>query len=148
MSFNESNEPSPHHRIAFVCVRNAGRSQMATAFAERERERRSGGDMVGIVSGGTRPADSVHPVVITAMRERDIDIGDRSPRSISPEELQAVELVITMGCSASDVCPAGWHGETRDWDLTDPKGRSIETVRGIRDEVEQNVMALFDELIG
>ena len=120
---------------------------MAAAFAERERERRDAGDRIGIVTGGTRPADRVHGVVVEAMSELGIDLGDRTPREVTPEELQAVDLVVTMGCSASDVCPATWNGESRDWGLDDPHERPIEEVREIRDEIEGRVVALFDELL-
>ncbi|RKD97144.1 arsenate-mycothiol transferase ArsC [Halopiger aswanensis] len=130
--------------VAFVCVQNAGRSQMATAFAERERERRDAD--IDIVSGGTDPADTVHEEVVTAMGELGIDLSDRTPREITPEDLQDCEYVITMGCSAEGVCPATWSGENRDWDLTDPHGADEETVREIRDEIESRVEALFDEL--
>ena len=128
-----------------MCVQNAGRSQMAAAFAERERDRRDAGDQIEIVSGGTRPADRVHGVVVEAMREVDVDLGDREPREVTPEELRSVDLVITMGCSASDVCPATWNGENRDWDLDDPHGRPLAEVREIRDEIEERVVGLFDE---
>ncbi|AEH37879.1 arsenate-mycothiol transferase ArsC [Halopiger xanaduensis] len=131
--------------IAFVCVQNAGRSQMATAFAERERERR-GADHIEIVSGGTDPADAVHEEVVAAMDELGIDLSDRTPREITPEDLQECEYVITMGCSAEGVCPATWSGENRDWDLTDPHGKDEKTVREIRDEIEARVEALFDEV--
>ena len=120
---------------------------MATAFAERERGRRDVDDEIDVLTGGTDPADRVHDVVVEAMRERDIDLGDRTPRAVTPAELQSVDLVITMGCSASDVCPATWNGENRDWALTDPHGQSLERVREIRDEIERNVVALFDELL-
>jgi len=135
------------HRIAFVCVQNAGRSQMATAFAERERDRRGAGDRIEIVTGGTQPADHVHDVVVDAMAEVDIDISDRTPREVTPDELQAVDLVVTMGCSASDVCPATWNGENRDWGLDDPHERPIEEVREIRNEIEERVVELFNELL-
>ena len=138
--------PSPTTTVAFVCVQNAGRSQMATAFAERERERRGAGDRIGILTGGTRPADHVHDVVLEAMAERDIDLGDREPREITFGEIQGVDLVVTMGCSATDVCPATWDGENRDWDLADPHGRGLEAVRPIREEIERRVRELFDEL--
>ncbi|MUW14171.1 low molecular weight phosphatase family protein [Halorubrum sp. CBA1125] len=118
---------------------------MAAAFAERER--RDVGDRVEIVTGGTRPADHVHDVVVETMRERDIDLGDRTPREVTPAELQAADLVVTMGCSASDVCPATWSGENRDWGVDDPHGRPIEAVREIRDEIRDRVVALFDELL-
>ncbi|WP_281195097.1 low molecular weight phosphatase family protein [Halorubrum sp. F4] len=142
----ESNEQTGH-QIAFVCVQNAGRSQMAAAFAERERDRRDVSDQITIVTGGTQPADHVHDVVVEAMRERDIDLSGRTPQEVTPDELQAVDLVVTMGCSASDVCPATWNGENRDWGLDDPHERPIEGVREIRDEIEARVGALFDELL-
>lgn len=120
---------------------------MAAAFAERERDRRDVGDQITIVTGGTHPADSVHEIVVEAMRERDIDLSDRTPREVTPDELQAVDVVVTMGCSASDVCPATWNGENRDWGLDDPHDRSLEDVREIRDEIENRVGALLDELL-
>jgi len=134
------------HRIAFVCVQNAGRSQMAAAFAEQERDRRGVGDRIEIVTGGTQPADHVHDIVVEAMAEVDIDISDRTPRG-DPDELQAIDLVVTMGCSASDVCPATWNGENRDWGLDDPHGRPIEEVRAIRDEIAERVDAVFDDAV-
>lgn len=82
------------------------------------------------------------------MKDCDIDPGDRTPRKVTPEELQSVDLVITMGCSTAAVCPEGWNGETRDWALTDPHGQSLSTVRDIRDEIERHVAGLFDELLG
>lgn len=133
-------------RIAFVCVQNAGRSQIAYAFAERELEARNLEGDVELLTGGTRPADRVHPEVVEAMDDVGIDVADRSPREVSVEELQGCEYVITMGCSAEDVCPAGWVGDARDWDLDDPDGRSPETVAAIRDEIERRVSELFDEL--
>ncbi|RBI64229.1 low molecular weight phosphatase family protein [halophilic archaeon] len=135
-------EPST---VAFVCVQNAGRSQMATAFAEREREKR-GLETLEIRSGGTRPADAVHDEVVEAMAEVGIDLSDREPREITAAELQECDYVLTMGCSASDVCPATWSGENRDWDLDDPHGESVDEVREIRDEIASRVVALFDEL--
>lgn len=142
-----STEKNDGLHVAFVCVQNAGRSQMATAFAERERDRRNGSARITVASGGTRPADHVHEVVIEAMRERDIDLSDRTPKEVTPEELRSVDLVITMGCSASDVCPATWNGENRDWGLDDPHGRPLDEVRDIRDEIEKRVTALFDEFL-
>lgn len=132
--------------VAFVCVQNAGRSQMAYAFARREREARDLDEEVALVTGGTRPAEDIHPEVVDAMHERGIDIAGRTPREVTVDDLQASDLVITMGCSADNVCPAGWGGETRDWDLDDPDGRTMEEVRAIRDEIERRVTTLFDEL--
>ncbi|WP_312907540.1 low molecular weight phosphatase family protein [Natronosalvus caseinilyticus] len=133
-------------RIAFVCVQNAGRSQMASAFAEHECEARELTDSVEIVTGGTQPAESVHDVVIEAMQEKGIDLSERTPREITHEDLQDCDYVITMGCSAEGVCPASWSGENRDWDLDDPHGKDVEAVREIRNEIETRVTTLFDEL--
>jgi len=133
-------------RIAFVCVQNAGRSQMAYAFAKQELEARDLADEVDLLTGGTRPADHVHDGVVHAMADTNIDIADRTPREVTFEDLQGSDYVITMGCSASDVCPAGWAGENRDWDLEDPDGKSPAAVATIRDEIEHRVGSLFDEL--
>ena len=132
-------------KIAFVCVQNAGRSQMASAFAERERARR-GAEWVEIVTGGTDPADRVHEEVVAVMGEQEIDLAERAPREVTVEELRECDYVVTMGCSAEDVCPATWAGENRDWGLDDPDGRNLDAVRAIRDEIEARVAALFDEL--
>ncbi|MFC6735817.1 low molecular weight phosphatase family protein, partial [Halolamina salina] len=109
--------------VAFVCVQNAGRSQMAYAFARREREQRGLDDRIDLLTGGTRPADHVHPEVVDTMSAVGIDISDRTPREITVDELRASDYAITMGCSAAEVCPAGWGGESRDWALDDPDGR-------------------------
>lgn len=132
--------------VAFVCVQNAGRSQMAAAFGERECHRRGLEDVIEVHCGGTDPADHVHGVVVDAMAEVDIDLSSGAPRRIRREELLDMDLVITMGCSAEDVCPATWRGDARDWGLDDPAGRSNEEVRAIRDEIERRTVALFDEL--
>lgn len=135
-------------RVAFVCVQNAGRSQMASAFAERERERRGAESRIELLTGGTDPAEHVHDVVVESMRETGVDLSDRTPREITPGDLQSVDVVITMGCSAADVCPTTWRGDARDWGLDDPHGRDAEAVQEIRDEIERRVEALFDELVG
>ena len=134
-----SNEPV---RFAFVCVQNAGRSQMSAAFAERERERRGLDDRVEILTGGTHPADHVHDAVVETMREHDIDLSGRQPREISTEALSACDVVVTMGCSTLELDA---DTDVRDWALDDPDGRSPDEVRAIRDEVEARVAALFDE---
>jgi protein-tyrosine-phosphatase len=139
-------DPAPGIALAFVCVENAGRSQMAAAFADRELAKRDLDDEITIVSGGTDPAEHVHEVVVDAMAELGIDISDRQPRAITPDELAEVEYVITMGCSANDVCPATWRGDARDWALDDPGGQDLATVREIRDEIHRLVTDLFDEL--
>ncbi|KAB7514079.1 arsenate-mycothiol transferase ArsC [Halosegnis rubeus] len=127
--------------LAFVCVQNAGRSQMATAFAERERDRR---DLeYDILTGGTHPADSVHEEVVDAMREVGIDLADRTPCAVTDEELARADAVATMGCSTLTL-PDGV--ESHDWALDDPDGKSPEEVAAIRDEIERRVTRLFDSL--
>ena len=128
-------------RIAFVCIENAGRSQMAAAFARAHVP-----DGVEIVSGGTTPAGAVHPEVVEAMRERGIDLSDERPTKVGPEDLADCDFVITMGCSKDDVCPARFRGDARDWALPDPKGRPLEDVRRIRDEIEERVLRLLQEV--
>jgi len=130
-------------RVAFVCVQNAGRSQMSTAFAERERERRGLDGQVELVTGGTRPADRVHEEVVDVMQEAGFDLSARTPREVATAELDACDLVVTMGCSTLDL-DAGV--EVRDWALPDPDGAGPAEVREIRDEVESRVSTLFDEL--
>ncbi|WP_136687200.1 arsenate-mycothiol transferase ArsC [Halorhabdus amylolytica] len=132
-------------RLGFVCVQNAGRSQMSTAFAEREREHRGLEDAVAIVTGGTHPAEAVHDEVIETMDEVGIDLADREPRSISTDELNACDIVATMGCSTLELDA---DVEVRDWALPDPDGQDPETVRDIREQVEENVHELFEELFG
>jgi protein-tyrosine-phosphatase len=129
-------------RFGFVCVQNAGRSQMSAAFAERERRERGLDDRVEVVTGGTHPADEVHPEVVEAMRELDIDLSDRVPREVSTAELNACDVVATMGCSTLTLADGV---EARDWALDDPHGQDVERVREIRDEIERRVVALFDE---
>ena len=131
--------------FGFVCVQNAGRSQMSAVFAERERRERDLGDRVEVVTGGTHPADEVHPEVVAAMAEVDIDLSDRVPREVSTAELDACDVVATMGCSTLTL-PDGVEG--RDWALDDPHRQDIDRVRDIRDEVEGRVRDLFDEFFG
>mgnify|MGYP006289363783 FL=1 len=133
-------------RIAFMCVQNAGRSQMSTAFAEHERAERNLGDRVEILTGGTHPADSVHDEVIEVMDEVGIDLSDRTPREITLDELRSCEYVATMGCSTLDVGDVGEDVDVRDWALDDPDGQDLDRVREIRDEIESRVSALFDEV--
>jgi arsenate reductase len=133
-------------KVAFVCVQNAGRSQMAYAFAERAARER--GLDVDLVTGGTDPADAVHDVVVEATAEVDVDLSGRRPREVGPDDLADADVVVTMGCSAEGVCPATWRGDARDWDLADPHGRDVDDVRAIRDEVARRVDALLDELAG
>lgn len=132
--------------LAFVCVQNAGRSQIATAYAQRELENRNLEHRVRIVTGGTKPADRVHEGVVKVMREDGIDLSDRTPREITFDELQEADIVITMGCSADDVCPATWRGDSRDWDLDDPHDQPLDVIHEIQDEIRDRVADLFAEL--
>jgi protein-tyrosine-phosphatase len=133
-------------RVAFVCVQNAGRSQMAAAFAEREREARGLGDTVEVLTGGTHPADGVHEVVVTVMDEVGLDLSTKVPRAVTTEELESCDYVATMGCSTLELDADASEVDVRDWALTDPDGLPLERVREVRDEVRERVSALFDEL--
>ena len=130
--------------LTFMCVRNAGRSQMATAFAEREVADRGLENEVEIVTGGTMPADAVHEVVVEALAEVGLDVSGRTPQHVSEVTLEASDFVATMGCSTLELEGV----DTDDWDLDDPGEQPIETVREIRDEIERRVIALFDERFG
>ncbi|PSP49066.1 low molecular weight phosphatase family protein [Halobacteriales archaeon QH_7_69_31] len=128
-------------RVAFVCVQNAGRSQMAAAFARREAGVR--GLDVEVLTGGTDPADAVHPEVVEAMAGVGIDLLDSQPHGIDTAELETCRLVATMGCSTLELDA---DVDVRDWALPDPHGEDRERVREIRDEVESRVERLFDDL--
>lgn len=129
-------------KIGFVCVQNAGRSQMATAFAERERDAR-GLTGVEIITGGTDPAGEVHPEVVDSMQKLGIDLSGRTPQAVADAELGGCDIVATMGCSTLTLDA---ETEVRDWALPDPDGESPERVREIREMVRERVSALFDEL--
>ena len=132
-------------RVAFMCVQNAGRSQMSTAFAEAEREARGLTDDVEILTGGTHPADEVHGVVVEVMREQGFDLSDREPREITRAELESCDYVATMGCSTLELdTDAGV--DVRDWALEDPDGKDLDAVRAIRDDIESRVAAVFDDI--
>jgi protein-tyrosine-phosphatase len=127
-------------RVAFVCVQNAGRSQMAAAFAEEMAAER--GLDVTVLTGGTHPADEVHPEVVETMREVGVDLADRTPREVSTAELESCDVVATMGC---DTLSLDASVDVRDWGLPDPDGESPERVREIRETVRERVAALLDE---
>ena len=128
-------------KILFVCVENAGRSQMAEAFA-----RRYSGEDVEVYSAGTMPASSVHPEVIEVMKEKGIDLSSKKPQMLDLKMVEAADIVITMGCSVEGLCPAPLIKNIVDWQLEDPKGKPIEKVREIRDEVERRVLELLDQI--
>jgi arsenate reductase len=119
---------------------------MATAFAERERDRRDLDATVEIVTGGTHPADHVHEEVVTVIREEGIDIANRTPQEITTDELRSCEYVATMGCSTLDISEVEDAVDIREWDLPDPAGQDPEQVRAIRDEIDQRVRSLFEEI--
>lgn len=125
--------------VLFVCVRNAGRSQMAAALLER-----IAGDGVRVLSAGTRPADDVHPNVVAAMREVGIDLSEARPGPLEDGAVREADVVVTMGCG--DECPFYPGKRYEDWDLPDPAGRPVEEVRAIRDEIERRVGDLLASL--
>ncbi len=125
--------------VLFVCVHNAGRSQMAAGWL-----RHLAGDRVAVYSGGSEPASQVNPVAIQAMEEVGIDIGAEQPQLWNADLVQAADVVVTMGCG--DVCPV-YHGKRyEDWKLDDPAGRGIEEVRPIRDAIRSRVEELISSL--
>lgn len=125
--------------ILFLCIHNAGRSQMAAGFA-----REIGAGRVDIYSGGSEPADTVNPVAVGAMAEVGIDISGFTPQRFTDELLEKVDVVVTMGCG--DTCPFIPGKRYVDWPLDDPKGRPIEEVRRIRDEIRSRVEDLVAQL--
>ncbi|MEV0267952.1 arsenate reductase ArsC [Hamadaea sp. NPDC050747] len=125
--------------VLFVCVHNAGRSQMAAGFL-----RSLAGDAVEVRSAGSAPADQINPVAIDAMAEMGIDITDQKPKILTPEDSQASSVVITMGCG--DVCPYFPGQRHMDWEVDDPAGRGIAAVRVIRDDIRSRVEKLITEI--
>jgi protein-tyrosine-phosphatase len=127
--------------VLFVCVHNAGRSQMAAALLNR-----LGGNRVRVRSAGSEPARSLNPTVVEAMREVGIDMSREFPKPLSDGAVRAADAVITMGCG--DSCPIYPGKRYEDWDLEDPAGKDLGTVRRIRDEIEVRVTRLLAELAG
>ena len=124
----------------FVCVHNAGRSQMAAGFM-----RTLGGDRVEVLSAGSAPKDSINPVAVEAMSELGIDIANQKPKVLTPEAVQQSDVVITMGCG--DACPYYPGKRYEDWVLDDPAGQGIDSVRVIRDEIKTRVEGLLAEIL-
>jgi len=125
--------------VLFVCVHNAGRSQMAAGYL-----RELGGDRVTVLSAGSEPAEHVNPVAVEAMAEEGIDIGAAQPAVLTAESVQESDVVITMGCG--DACPYYPGKRYEDWDLDDPAAQGIDKVREIRDEIRIRVEALLRDL--
>ena len=133
-------ESNKQKQILFVCVENAGRSQMAEAFANN----------MGLIStsAGTNPLPNIYPTVIGAMREKGIEISRSTPKLLTPEMIVRAQLVVTMGCSVEQLCPRPMLAELKkrviDWNIEDPKGRSMSEARKIRDEIERRVKELAE----
>ena len=127
--------------VLFVCVHNAGRSQMAAGFLNKLAAVR-----VHVRTAGSEPADQVNPVAVEAMAEVSIDLSQEFPKPLTDEYVRAADAVITMGCG--DACPFYPGKRYEDWELEDPAGKDLDTVRRIRDEIEARVRTLLDELTG
>jgi arsenate reductase len=125
--------------VLFLCVHNAGRSQMAAALMERY-----GAGRVRVRSAGSEPGERINPAVAQAMAEVGIDLAGRTPRALTEEDGLAADVIVTMGCG--DACPVYPGKRYLDWELEDPAGRSLEEVRPIRDEIDRRVRALLDEV--
>ncbi len=126
--------------VLFVCVHNAGRSQMAAGFLTA-----LAGDRVDVLSAGSQPTDRVNPVAVAAMAELGIDIAASRPKVLTPDAVLASDVVVTMGCG--DECPFFPGKRYEDWVLDDPAGQGIEAVRPIRDEIRRRIEVLLDELL-
>ncbi|WP_040806031.1 arsenate reductase ArsC [Nocardia concava] len=131
---------SPKPSVLFVCVHNAGRSQMAQAFLTH-----LAGDRIEVRSAGTAPAATLNPAAVEAMRELGIDITAQTPKILTPDTVESSTVVITMGCG--DTCPYFPGVDYRDWTLADPAGESLATVRLIRDEIRARAERLVCELL-
>jgi protein-tyrosine-phosphatase len=125
--------------VLFVCVGNAGRSQMAAALLDLHAAGR-----VRVLSAGSEPADAVHPAVLEAMAERGVDLHDAVPKRLEDEAVREADVVITMGCG--DACPVYPGKRYEDWELLDPAGKSVDEVRPIRDEIDRRVRSLLATL--
>ena len=125
--------------VLFLCVHNAGRSQMAAGWMQH-----LAGDRIQVVSGGSAPADTVNPAAIEAMREVGIDIASNYPKPWTDETVGAADVIITMGCG--DACPVLPGRRYLDWALDDPAGKGVDEVRPVRDEIERRVRGLMAEL--
>ncbi len=132
--------PNQHPEILFVCVHNAGRSQMAASLLNVLSDGRA-----TAMSAGTMPAEHVHPEVVDVMREIGLDLGDATPQVVTEEMLEGADRVITMGCNVDDACP-GAIFDAEDWGLPDPKGLPAAEVREIRDTIRARVLVLLEEL--
>ena len=131
---------APRPSVLFVCVHNAGRSQMAAGFLAH-----LAGDSIEVRSAGSAPADTINSAAVEAMAEVGIDISDQSPKLLTADAVESSDVVITMGCG--DACPVFPGVSYRDWALPDPAGKGIEAVRPIRDDIKARVEELIGELV-
>ena len=136
MGDHVSNMPT----VLFVCVHNAGRSQMAAGFLQH-----LAGDRIEVLSAGSEPGDQINPVAVEAMAEAGVDIAGAQPKVLTNEAVQDSDVVITMGCG--DACPIYPGKRYEDWELDDPAGQGIEAVRPIRDDIRRRVERLIAELL-
>ena len=125
----------------FVCVENAGRSQMAEAFFKKYAS-----NEFDVISAGTIPSTRLNATVIQAMKEIGIDINDQKPKLLSNSMIETSPKIINMGCMDKDACPALFVKDVLDWNISDPKGKSLEDVREIRDQIKSNVIGLIESL--
>ena len=125
--------------VLFVCVHNAGRSQMAAGYLKH-----LAGDRIDVLSAGSQPADQINPVAVAAMAEEGIDIATEQPQVLTTEAVQESDVVVTMGCG--DECPYFPGKRYEDWELDAPAGQGIDAVRPIRDEIKRRIEALIDSL--
>ena len=130
-----------YKNILFVCVENAGRSQMAEAFFKKYAS-----NEFDVISAGTIPSTRLNATVIQAMKEIGIDINDQKPKLLSNSMIETSPKIINMGCMDKDACPALFVKDVLDWNISDPKGKSLEDVREIRDQIKSNVIGLIESL--
>jgi arsenate reductase (thioredoxin) len=135
-----TDQPTGRPTVLFVCVHNAGRSQMAAGYLEH-----LGAGRIRVLSAGSQPVDAVNPVAVAAMAEEGIDITSATPKVLTHEAVQVSDVVVTMGCG--DACPFYPGTRYEDWELDDPAGQGIDAVRPIRDEIRARVEALVADLL-
>ena len=140
VKINSGKEKMAKPSALFVCIHNAGRSQMAAAYLSH-----LAGDAIEVRSAGSAPANTINPMVVEAMREEGIDITDQKPKILTTESVEASDVVITMGCG--DVCPFFPGKRYLDWKLDDPAGQGVEAIRPIRDEIRRRVEGLIEEML-
>ena len=133
--------PVARPTVLFVCVHNAGRSQMAAGYLKA-----LGGDRVEVLSAGSEPKDRINPVAIEAMAEEGIDIAGNTPKVLTTDAVKESDVVITMGCG--DTCPFFPGKRYEDWELVDPAGKDITVVREVRDDIKQRIRQLLAEILG